>query len=235
MAGNIIREATLADVADMAEIFAAGFIDDDVFGRFMHPKRHEYLEDWIRYWHRDMRRHVLEPRGKCFVCANDSGQVMGCVIMQRLGKGGDALAASESYSHMIERKLWAADEAVDNFTSTDRSADPKAIEAFEQNWEDIQHHFSGPRAECWMIELLCIHPDAQAKGAGRAIIEHAIDLCKSEETPVPLAVIASDIGDAFYERMGFREAGRANVGGMSGVRGGSLKFYEQHLLQEKSG
>ena len=223
---KIIREATLADVPQMAEVFAAGFIDDDVFGRFMHPKRHEYPEDWLRYWTKEIRTHVVDPSGLTYVRTDAEGLVKGCCVMTRLGEGGQKRAAAESLSERVQAN--AADKW-DDLTWTDRSADPKALEIFDKNWEDIKHHFAGPREEAWMIGMFCVAPDAQKEGYGRLLIRNAIELCKSEAPAVPLCVIASEIGDAFYEKMGFREVGRANVGDMSCVVGGSIKFYEQHL------
>ena len=66
-------------------------------------------------------------------------------------------------------------------------------------------------------------------GYGRDLILNAFELGKGEEPRVPVAVISSDIADDFYEKYGFREVGRADVGDMSVVKGGSLKFYEEHL------
>lgn len=224
-----VRSATLADVPQMAEVFAAGFIDDDVFGRFMHPKRRAYPDDWLRHWNKDLRNHLLNPAAQCYVRVNDQGQVKGCVMMARIGQGGETRTAAESFGHRMQRQLYVAQDYLESFAWSDKSADHEAMAVFDQNWEDIQHYFSGPRAECWMIELLCIHPDSQKAGYGREIIRTAIDFCKSETPPLPLCVIASEAGDAFYEKQGFREVGRADVGGLQGVKGGSLKFYEEHL------
>ena len=231
MAVSQVRAATTEDVPEMAEVFAYGFIDDDVFGRFMHPKRHEFPEDWIRSWHIEMRKHVLDPTCRCFVKSREDGTVMGCMLMKRIGKGAKDLAQEESWKQMLERKMWAADEYTDGLMSTDRSADAEAMKAFDESWSDIRHYFTGSRKECWLIELLCIHPDVQKSGFGQSLVEAAIELCKSEEPQLSLAVISSHVGDAFYEKIGFFEIGRADVGGLSGVKGGSLKFYEKHLAE----
>ncbi|ETN44497.1 uncharacterized protein HMPREF1541_10167 [Cyphellophora europaea CBS 101466] len=231
MAANQVRSGTLADIPQMADVFAAGFIDDDVFGRFMHPKRREYPHDWLRHWNKDLRNHLLSPAVQCYVRVSPDGIVKGCVMMARIGQGGDDKVASESLSHRLLRQIYVAQDYLESFVWSDRSADHEAMAIFDKNWDDIKHHFSGPRAECWLIELLCIHPDSQKAGFGREIIQTAIDLCKTENPPIPLCVIASDAGDAFYEKLGFREAGRADVGDLSGVKGGSLKFYEEHLKQ----
>lgn len=80
-----------------------------------------------------------------------------------------------------------------------------------------------------MIDVLCIHPEFEEKGLGQDLALNAIELCCSKEPMVPLAVIAREVEDAFYEKQGFQEAGRANIGDLSGVTGGSLAFYERHL------
>lgn len=229
MANSKIRQAALADIPQMADVFAAGFIDDDVFGRFMHPKRREYPQDWLRYWTWDLRKHFADPAALCFVHLDEAETVKGCCMMRRMGKGGDTIAATESWSHKAERYLGSLWTRWDDLTFTDRSADKRNMEIFDKNWDDIKHHWEGPREESWLIEMLCIHPDAQKAGYGRGLIQNAIQVCKSEDPAVPLSVIASEIGDAFYEKQGFRQVGWASVGDMSDVRGGSIKFYEKHL------
>lgn len=229
MAVDCVRLATLNDVRQMAEVFASGFMDDEVFGKFMHPKRRKFPDDWLASWTRDFHTHLLDPVSQCYVRTNSDGHVAGCMILRGIGKGGDARAAAETYWHQIQRRLYTVQKNVESMAWPDRSADDEAVAAFDRNWEDIKHHFTGPRAQCWMIELFCIHPDSQKKGYGRDLVQTAIDLCKSETPKLPLCVIASDIGDAFYEKYGFREVGRANVGALAGVVGGSLKFFEDHL------
>jgi GNAT superfamily N-acetyltransferase len=229
MATENIREATLDDAPQMAEVFAKGFINDDVFGRFMHPHRREYPDDWLQHWTRDMRHHIIDPSGRCFVRTDEAGAVRGCVLMRRLGSGGQVLVAKETLVHATERKICEAQDRASGLVWEDKSADKEAMAAFDENWDDIKHHFTGSRTECWLIELLCIHPDVQKGGYGRAMINKAIEVCKGERSPTPLAVITSEIGDAFYEKMGFQEIGRANVGGLASVRGGPIRIYECHL------
>jgi GNAT superfamily N-acetyltransferase len=227
---STVRLATLADASAMAAVFAAGFIDDDVFGRFMHPHRHTYPADWLQYWERDMRRLILQPSSRPHVITNSAGIIKGCVMLQRIGpKGTSALENAESYARRAQRLLVAGQDYVSSLLAPDKSADVAAMATFDANWEDIAQYFSGKREECWMIELLCIHPDSQGMGYGRKLVNAAVEVCEGEEPKLPLAVIASEIGDAFYEKMGFREVGRANVGGLSGVKGGSLKFLEGHV------
>jgi GNAT superfamily N-acetyltransferase len=225
-----VRAAASAELHQMAEVISKGFIDDNVFGRFMHPRRREFPDDWYFFWVKEIRTWSVDPAHLIFVRPDAaSGKVAAFCVMKRLGEGGSKRATSESLEQKGRRLIVEAQNRWWNWTWTDRSADQDAIAKFDKSWDDIAHHFTGPRKECWMIDILCVHPEFQKKGFGRDLILNAIEVCRSEEPMIPLAVIASEVGDAFYEKHGFQEAGRANVGGLSGVKGGSLKFYERHL------
>ena len=205
----------------MATVFSTGFMDDDLWGRFMHPHRKEYPDDWIGYWKHTVRKQIANPNGFCLVGVDQQNTIKACMLVSKMGDASHIIPAGDA-SEMAQ----AADE---NVGFTDRAADPKAVTIFDNHWPDIAHHFVGERANAWMIELLCVHPDVQrGKGYGRDLIQKAIELGKSEKPIVPVAVIASIIGDPVYEKYGFREVGRADVGELK-VQGGSLKFYEEHL------
>jgi GNAT superfamily N-acetyltransferase len=225
-----VREAAFAELGQMADVVSKGFLDDDVFGRFMHPKRREFPNDWYFFWVKEIRTRLVDPSHLIFVRPDAaSGKVAAFCVMKRIGESEDKRATSESLAEKGRRLIVQGQNQWSNWTWTDRTADPEAIAKFDSNWDDIAHYFTGPRKECWMIDILCVHPEFQKKGFGRDLILNAIEVCRSEEPMVPLAVIASEIGDGFYEKQGFQEAGRANVGDLSGVNGGSLKFYERHL------
>jgi GNAT superfamily N-acetyltransferase len=227
---DVVRAAAPAELAQMADIVSKGFLDDDVCGRFMHPKRREFPNDWYFFWVKEIRTRLVDPAHLIFVRPDAaSGKVAAFCVMKRIGEGGDKRVTSESLAQKCRRLIVEAQNLWCTWTWTDRSADPDAIAKFDNNWDDIAHHFTGPRKECWMIDTLCVHPEFQKKGFGRDLTLNAIEVCRSEEPMVPLAVIASETGNAFYEKQGFQEAGRANVGDLSGAKGGSIKFYERHL------
>ena len=226
MGKNTIRRATLADVLQMAEVFAAGFVGDDVYDRFMHPRRKEFPDDWLQHWVKEVRRHIIDPAGLCFVGIDKQDAIKACCLMKKLGD------ISLQIPLMSYQTNDTAGYVSVQSTSANRAADPGAHAIYEKNWDDIEHHFSGPRGQAWFIVLLCVHPDVQkGSGYGRDFVQNAIRLAEYEHPPVPLAVISSEIADAFYDRYGFREVGRADVGDMSVVKGGSIKFYEQHLTR----
>ena len=75
-----------------------------------------------------------------------------------------------------------------------------------------------------------MHPDYQGKGIGRPFLEYVVRLGRDERPPVPVMLISSAVADGFYKKFGFEEVGRACVGEMSGIGGGSIR-----LLREETG
>ena len=62
MASSIVRNAHWSDIPAMATILKAAFFENnDLFGRFMHPHRHEYPEDVETYWLRQIRAAWMLP------------------------------------------------------------------------------------------------------------------------------------------------------------------------------
>lgn len=148
-----------------------------------------------------------------------------------MGGGGAKLRSLETYPDMLQRwRVQAYSKWID-WTWTDRSADTEAIRKFAKNWADIKHLFEGDRKECWMMSTLCVSPEAQKQGHGKALVDEAIKLANNEVPKVMVAVISSKAGDEFYQRLGFYEVGRANVGDLSHLDGGSVKFYDRHLKE----
>lgn len=94
------------------------------------------------------------------VCIDDAAsprRIVGLSIVTRLGDG--AAKISQLRAEMTERALVGGfTSSIPSASETDRSADLQAIAAFEANWEDVAHYFSGPRGECWLIDLFCVDP-----------------------------------------------------------------------------
>ena len=139
MAKTTIRRATLADVPQMADVFAAGFIDDDVFGRFMHPKRREFPEDWLRYWQKEIRSTIIDPAGVCFVGVDKEGVVKACCLMKKMGAISPSIGKRDDRTSEPEQPTGPPFNAEDDSSFINRAADPKAMAIFEKNWSDIEH------------------------------------------------------------------------------------------------
>ena len=85
---------------------------------------------------------------------------------------------------------------------------------FEVNWEDARHHFSGPRGECWLIDLFCVDPDLQGKGFGKPYLRlQQVSYLRSREH--------------FNLKFGFEKVGRSNVGANESSQG-----WKYHVLCE---
>jgi len=78
-----IRQAHYGDLRPAAEVAAAAFTDDSLFGELMHPHRHEHPEDFIRYWEHEIRIKWLQPKYTVLVAVEDGDQVVGLAIWER--------------------------------------------------------------------------------------------------------------------------------------------------------
>lgn len=108
------------------------------------------------------------------------------------------------------------------------AADPRYTTLLHDIEPLIAHHWESAnhpeRKSNLYLDILAVHPEGQGQGVGRQLVEWGIDQSKGEG--VPASVIAAHEKEAFYDKFGFREVGRANVGkmGEAGIRGGSIMF-----------
>lgn len=45
----------------MAEVAAEAFVDNDLCGRYMHPRRYEFPDDYINFFRQEFRSSFFEP------------------------------------------------------------------------------------------------------------------------------------------------------------------------------
>ncbi|OAA36448.1 Acyl-CoA N-acyltransferase [Metarhizium rileyi] len=85
--------------------------------------------------------------------------------------------------------------------------------------------------ETWYLDLLKAHPDYQGQVVGKALVLWGVN--KAKEENVCASVLSADGKELSYERYGFFEVGRANVGPLpaNGIKGGAVMFCEGHVLQ----
>lgn len=70
--------------------------------------------------------------------------------------------------------------------------------------------------------MLCVHPDYQGQGHGRALVIWGKDKARNDE--ICASTTSAEMKEGFYEKMGFVEVGRANVGPLACVEGGAVMF-----------
>ena len=84
-----IRKAQPHDAHAMASVAAAAYIDDSLFGEFMHPHLHDYPSDWAFGWERRFRASIADSLKECLVAIDDtSGKVVGVAEWERWSAGG---------------------------------------------------------------------------------------------------------------------------------------------------
>jgi hypothetical protein len=82
-----IRKARRGDLRAMAEVTAAAFLKEELFGELMHPYRHEYPEDFIQFFERRIWVHWFQYQRTILVSEDPvSGKVVGVADWERQGK-----------------------------------------------------------------------------------------------------------------------------------------------------
>lgn len=87
------------------------------------------------------------------------------------------------------------------------------------------HHWSGSREETWFLDMLGVDPEYQLQGHGRTLVEWGKD--KAREEGICASLTAAEEKSGFYEKLGFVEVGRANVGPLASVEGGGIMFCDK--------
>ena len=103
-----------------------------------------------------------------------------------------------------------------------RAADPTKANALDEAFKIFSFNWSGQRAESWYLDLLGVDPDYQGKGHGRDLVRWG--MVQAENDDICASVISSYGSDGFYNKQGLFEVGRANVGPLLEVKGGSIMF-----------
>lgn len=91
MTKSSCRLAEWNDTAVIAELAAKAFDHNDLCGRYMHPERHKFPDDFVTFWRRDIRNHFFEPNVYFIVSTVDdsetgSSTVVGAAKWKRQGR-----------------------------------------------------------------------------------------------------------------------------------------------------
>lgn len=237
MTKPVCRLAQWSDATAMADLAARAFDNNDLCGRYMHPKRHEYWDDFVTFWRRDIHEHFLEPNVNYVVSIVDE-RVVGAAKWKRQGKGvvmtqswmtGPFLRiysyrniSAHSVIPVLQQQYITLSNRVSSHMWPNRAADPTKVNCLAEAFPHFSHHWSGARQETWFLDMLCVHPDYQCRGHGRALVEWGKERARSEG--ICASTTSAELKEGFYEKMGFVEVGRANVGPIATVEGGAVMF-----------
>ncbi|KAE9375094.1 putative GNAT family acetyltransferase [Stipitochalara longipes BDJ] len=214
-----IRPANYGDLRPAAEVAAAAFIEDSLFGELMHPHRHQYPEDFIRFWEQEFRVKWLQPKYSFLVAISDGGKVVGLAIWER--------EKTDHFVGNLAHRLASLYNKYEKWMWPNHAADPSKANVLDESKPLIEHHWSGAREQNWYLDLLAVHPEYQGKMYGRELVQWGIEEAKREG--ICASVIAAEGKDRFYGRFGFVEVGRANVGPLAGIEGGAIMFNDLKL------
>ncbi len=103
-----------------------------------------------------------------------------------------------------------------------RAADPSKANVLRDSFELCSFHWEGSRKENWYLELVAVHPEYQGRQHGQKLVQWGVDEAAREG--VCASVISADRKEKFYEKLGFVEVGRSNVGPLSTLEGGAILF-----------
>jgi hypothetical protein len=84
------RRANYSDLRPAAEVAAAAFVEEELFGTLLHPHRREYWEDYVRFFEQDFRVKWLQRTYVILVAVDELGKVVGIAKWERQGDGGKA-------------------------------------------------------------------------------------------------------------------------------------------------
>lgn len=121
---------------------------------------------------------------------------------------------SINLTHTITSRIWP-----------NRAADPAKSNCFAEAFPFFAHHWSGHREESWFLDMLSVHPDHQLRGHGSALVEWGKEKARSE--CICASTTSAERKEEFYNKLGFIEVGRANVGPLSDVEGGTIMFCDE--------
>ena len=228
-----IRAAKPSDEPALVRICTRAFFDEDLFGRVIHPHRHEFPDDVSVFWREQLRADWSEPRNRIIVAVappQPSGaadttvsadeQIVGLAIWQR--QGDDAAADKV-------RAEWEAPGAFPPVTTTlNRALAPENRDILDRAMPFCKDLWAGDRAQTWYLALCCVDPDVSGRGAGRALVEWGLSRARDEG--VCASVTASEGNEGFYLKCGFDEVvgnaclGEGNPLGEMQTTGGDVLF-----------
>lgn len=78
------------------------------------------------------------------------------------------------------------------------------------------------RKSAWYLSTLSVDPELQGKGLGSMVLQHG--LARADQHGAATWLVGVKGVDQYYERHGFKEVGRANIGEMAHWQGGSIMF-----------
>jgi ribosomal protein S18 acetylase RimI-like enzyme len=196
-----IRKLSPEDVEATACLLARAFADNACYA-FMHPRAATRVADLTAFFRRNLTWHA--PLGLTWVAAGASGDVIATATLEP--PGGVPSSIGRLVRHWVvptlrERGLGAVARIV---------------------WTDAEfgRHYRrlAGQETYWHVHAVAVDPAAQGRGAGTAIMRHALEALDALRVLQPAPVVLSTQRErnvGFYERFGFELARRARMGAVA--------------------
>lgn len=117
-------------------------------------------------------------------------------------------------AHRLSCRIWP-----------NRAADPTKANSLGEAFLLCADLWSGSREETWFLDMLSVDPDYQLQGHGRTLMHWGKD--RAREEGICASLTAAEDKNSFYEKLGFVEVGRANIGPLTSVQGGAVMFCDK--------
>ncbi|KAG0648571.1 hypothetical protein D0Z07_5144 [Hyphodiscus hymeniophilus] len=217
-----IRKAVRGDLRAMAEVSAAAFMGEELFGELMHPRRKEYPEDFIVFFERKYLSHWYDPRHHFLVGLDGvSGRV---VAVAEWDRQGASTSWSDKMDFGVTSRIVSSYIRASSYIWPNRAADPTKANILAESFPLFSDLWSGSREQNWYLDMLATHPDFQGQGLGNELVKWGLEEARKEN--VCASVISALGKEGFYGKFGFVERGRSNVGPLKehGIQGGAVMF-----------
>ena len=225
----ILRRARISDHSAMASVFATAFFEDILFGREIHPYRHQYPADCELYWLRRIQQYWWHWAHVFLVTTvvvrdESSGRqqevITGVAHWSRLGD------CAKVAGYGLSSRIWP-----------NRAADPNKEFMVEKSYPFTEHYWSPEleRYECWNLEHLAVHPDCQNHGLGRKLVQWGMQ--RADEEDLATSVVSAVTAEDFYRKCGFDVgpvgwSGEGEGNPLANIPGGAILFRDAKHVRE---
>ncbi|KAL6925205.1 hypothetical protein ACHAPO_011456 [Fusarium lateritium] len=204
---KIIRIRSLEEAYRLVDLACEAFADDPLYALIL-PKRLEQPECFREAWSTNFREEYGKKGSVILAAKRESdGELVAFAVWARYGT---SYLAQSWQGDTWDKKLMRLKMTMENFYgSLTGGPDPNIVSTDAMSYlvasaKEAEKLYP---AERWGLSWLGVSPKCQRTGIGRRLAQWGID--RSEEEGVPAVLVSSESGVRLYEKLGFKEIGRA--------------------------
>lgn len=239
-----IRPGFLSDVPHAVDIYMVSFANEGLID-ILFPNRHTRPEALIAYVSRLFHSRWWSPNYDMHVLVGDAdGRPVGFTWWKRPNSqlsfcerwiSPCRWTAAKPKAKLCVRELtlypdaWFSPIVQAFFSLRDKlfpipNLDEHAAGTFLRAFKDTEPRILGTprRKSAWYLSTLGVRPELQGKGLGSLLLRNGLQ--RVDQRGAAAWLIGVEGVDAYYERHGFVEVARANVGELQHWGGGSVMF-----------